>query len=171
MSRFVISAGLTLVLWGVGGATEALGAPGTAPSLHIQRIVPDRTGGGAGAGGFLTAMVKFVCGTPSKGELGPGLYFTAINIAHRGGPGAQPVDPVMDVVPTNGGRAVTGIRLASIPGASGVEVDCPAIASHLKVDLSRELVKGFVRFTADLTFGQPLDRLEFVTVYTATGSQ
>jgi hypothetical protein len=129
------------------------------PSLDVVRIEPTER----------VAMVKFICGTSTGGELAPGRYFTAINIAHLGGRRAQPVDLRMDVIRTNGVRGTAeSVVVGTIGGAQGLEVDCALLAALFKSDLGTDLLKGFVRFFGNsFEFGDRMNRLEFVAVYSA----
>jgi len=129
------------------------------PSLDVVRIEPTER----------LAMVKFICGTSTGGELAPGRYFTAINIAHLGTRRAQPVDLRMDVIRTNGTRATAeSVAVGTIGGAQGLEVDCALLAALFKSDLTTDLLKGFVRFFGNnFELGDRMNRLEFVAVYSA----
>jgi hypothetical protein len=111
-------------------------------------------------------MAKFVCGTSRGGEVAAGRYFTALNLTHPGREGAQPLVLLMDVIQTNGERRVVrGLVVGEVGPLSGREIDCEQIAVATKTDLNTQLIKGFVRLTANpASLSAPLMEANFVGV-------
>ena len=146
-------------------------AQNASTTLDVERlhIVPDGFVYPSQPSGKVSA--KFVCGTSPGGELAPGRYFTALNVANTADAGAQPLVLEMFVIRTNGAGGFAGpILLPAISGLQGLEIDCAQIAVPFKTDLNAELIKGFVRLTAHPTRSAPIDegRFEAVAVYTST---
>jgi hypothetical protein len=148
-------------------AVDAPAYAQAAPGIHMEvlRVIE---GAGRPVNSFARSgivLAKFVCGSSRGGELAPGRYFTALNVTNGSEEGSQPLALLMDIIQTNGQRRVVrNVAVGAMAPLTGREIDCETIATLTKTDLAADLIKGFVRISADPSLSTPLREPAFVGV-------